>query len=200
MNTETKRTLNAIEILAAEVASEHDAELAARRAEQEAEAAVLDAAVVAVKPALKALSGSILQRSWASGQSTDKARHGATYHPEQGIRVAGGPAEEDAPRDTAGSYEGAALYLLTDGTFAVVRWTGEWSRWQGAGDTVEGELTVLQGDALEVFRAGWKLDEILASLSTALVKHASNKPPTKAMQERADRLAALAKGSDGKKG
>ena len=193
MNTETKRTLNAIEILAAEVASEHDAELAARRAEQEAEAAVLDAAVVAVKPALKALSGSILHRSWASGQSTDKARHGATYHPEQGIRVAGGPAEEDAPRDTAGSYGGRALYLLDDATFAVVRWTGEWSRWQGSDDLVEGGLTVLDGPR-GVLMAGWKLDEILASLSTALVKHAANKPATKAMQGRAERLDALVKG------
>ena len=199
MDTETKRTLNAIEILAVEVATDHDAELAARKAEMEAEANVLDAAVVAVKPALPALAGRILQRRWATGQNTDKAREGATYHPQRGLRVAGGPAEKDAPRDTAGSYEGAGLYLLTDGTFAAVAWTGEWSRWQGAGDTVEGAATPI-ASPLEVLMAGWKLDEILASISTALVKHSANKPATKAMQERADRLDALVKGSDGKAG
>lgn len=187
-------TLDKIQSLSATVAADHDALVAAVGEEREAAAALLDAVVAKARPALRALASRIvkLDRTWwpdNAHQTSDE-----THHDERGVRLVGDGPEEDHPRANSGQIEGRDLYLLTDGTFAEVTWSGTWSRWQGAGSRRESDLARYP-TSRAVVDDGWRVGEIVEALAVALERHARGeaRATAKAARARAERLAALSK-------
>jgi hypothetical protein len=183
-----------IEELAGQVTAQHAEQQAAYGAERAAEAAVLEAALAAARPALRALVGRIVREErtvWHDNAYTSTERD---YHEERGVLIAGTMAEQAHPRDTDGRYTGEALYLLDNGQLAQVEWGGNWTKWQGRGSTMTGELRVYESP-LACVEDGWDAEEAVAGLAEALERQAAGRAPerAKAARERAERLAAVAR-------
>lgn len=183
-----------VEELAQRVGQQHADMQAAFAEERAAEAAVLQAALAAARPALRALVGRIVREErtvWHDNAYTSTERD---YHEERGVLIAGTMAEQAHPRDTDGRYTGEALYLLDNGQLAQVEWGGNWTKWQGRGSTMTGELRVYES-VLACIEDGWDAEEAVAGLVTALERQASGKAPerAKAARERAERLASVAR-------
>jgi hypothetical protein len=183
-----------IEELAGMVAEQHADMRAAYGAERAAEAAVLEAALAAARPALRALVGRIVREErtvWHDNAYTSTERD---YHEERGVAVAGSGPERLHPRDTDGRWAGHTLYLLEDGRLAQVAWGGTWTKWQGCGSTLTGELRIYES-VLACIEDGWDAEEAVAGLAEALERQAAGRAPerAKAARERAERLAAVAR-------
>jgi hypothetical protein len=183
-------TLSTLATLAPTVGAEYDAEQAAISAERDAEAAILDRAIEIARPALKAASNKI-QTSWSSNDLVK-----STYLPVAGICV-----DDDKPGaarngrwvngqdQTDGPYEGADLFLGADGVFYLLRYSGNWTLWQGRSSSWEADVTTRT--TREVMDS-WKLDEVLGYIAKAIEAQAG-KRDSKAARERADKLAAILK-------
>lgn len=188
--------------LADTVAAEHSDLEAAIAAERHQCALLLSAVVDKVRPSLRALSSSIHSRVktfWVTDALTDAATE---VFPWRGVRVWGaeGP-QERIPQANEGAYEGETLYLVAPSQsrppctdFALVEWSGHWSRWQGATSAWEGIDTpwTCEQVAERVGISG--AQEILNTLEAALQSHlGSRKKASKRAVDRAERLAALAR-------
>lgn len=190
-------TIAAIAEAAPAVAADHAALEAAAEAEDAAEAAVLEAAIAAARPALRAASGRITtgwRRWWPDNVTTDEA---ATFDERRGFRIAGVPATEDHPRANRGRYVGKALYLLADGALLLVRYSGDWSRWQGESSEWTADVRdVTLREALAAF----DLDACLEGIARAILKQATGgkQARTAAILARAERLRAIAALASGK--
>lgn len=186
MDTETAKSL--AESVAA-VASEHQEAQEAHRQANEAEAELLARVVEMAKPALKALS----TRPKVSSTTT---WHNVETHTEKtfagwaGLRLAGDGADEDFPRDNSGSYEGCDLFLLPDGTWKELVYTGSWSRWQGAGSHWEAEER--ERSTAQVV-AKYDVDDLVTELVAAIDKAKGTRAgSTKAALARAEKFRGLA--------
>lgn len=186
---DVNETLKKIQDTAPAVAAEYDEHQAAIAAERDAEAKVLETAIEAARPALRAISDRIRSSYYHTG-----GRNGCnpvkriTYHAERGVLLCDDYTQPKDETGNRGSYEGSGLYLLTDGRLAVVARDGSWSQWQGEPHSYEQTLTVVTPrEAMDE----WKLDEALEALAEALEKQ-RGKRDSKAARERAERLAALA--------
>jgi hypothetical protein len=113
------------------VAAEYEAARAAKEAELSAEAALMKQVYALAKPALRALSRRPRTSETTAWVDNAVPRTTFTLAPWSGLLVAGGVVEANAGAN-AGAYEGEALYLLPTGEVVVVRYSGHWSRWQGA--------------------------------------------------------------------
>jgi hypothetical protein len=187
---DTKR----IEQMAQRVHAQYAEQQEAYAAERAAEAAVLEAAIAAARPALRALVGRIVREErtvWHDNAYTSTERD---YHEERGVAVAGSGPERLHPRDTDGRWGGHTLYLIEDGRLAKVAWGGTWTKWQGRGSTLTGELRIYES-VLACIEDGWDAEEAVAGLAAALERQASGKAPERAAKarERAERLASVAK-------
>jgi hypothetical protein len=178
--------------VAPQVGSEFEEHAGAKRAAIEAEALILERALAAAKPGLKAIVSRI--RSAERTAWHDNAYTSSEYdHAEKrGVRVAGvkGP-QQIHPRDNSGQYEGEALFVMEDGSLAEGSYSGSWTRWQGQGSGWQMKLVSLSAvEAME----GWELPEVLEGLAQALDAQLGKRAePAKAARERAEKLAAIAK-------
>lgn len=174
------------------VATEHEALTSAITDRQKAEASLLARVVEALTPALPALVSPIRtsERTYWPTSATTATVYDT--HDARGIRVDGDGPEQDHPSANEGQYEGKALYLMESGTFAVLRYEGHWSRWQGA--TSEWEAEVVPLTVEEVPANGWDVDEVVKALAASLASHVGKRTKTtQKARERADKLAALAR-------
>jgi hypothetical protein len=180
-----------IETLAGKVATlvgvvdDHELAIAMERA---AEAALLERVVAEVRPALRAICGKIQRghRWWQ--QSTPEAGEEARWFTERGVWLDGG-LEKDCPQANDGAYGGDGLYLLEDGHFARVRYSGNWSRWQATSSEWQAELGVLDLDSVV---KQYDVEPLVDVLLAAIDKQLATRPDrTKAARERAATLAAV---------
>lgn len=187
--------LSAIESLAATVAAQDTAFRAALDAEHQAYAATLDAVVAKIRPALRAISSRIRveHKEWWVGRTrTDDS---SRYHDMRGVCVSdtqAGPGRGSCPGDqNRGTYTGYDLFLLQDGTWCELKYSGAWTRWQGEDESWEAEVTPVT--TADVAR-DWQDSGILEHLTAALQRQADGGKParTKAATERAERLRAVA--------
>ena len=176
--------------LARQVAEQHDTMNEAFEEERAAEAALLEKIVDAVRPALKALSSRLKasERTWWP-TSTETATE-RTDHPERGIKVDGDGPVRDHPRANDGAVSGQDLVLLEDGTFAVLDWSGNWTRWQGRTSSEESTLTrITARDVVENYDA----ENIAQTLVDRLEAQVKGKAPktTQAARDRAEKLRSV---------
>ena len=198
------KIITTIEQVVPVVAAEHAAYEGAASEEGAAEAALLDRVVALVTPALPALVSRILASESVTGIGTlDRERTKKVWSPYRGILVHGTlGAERDNPRDNAGNYCGVGIFLATNtGTtslpadggprFVLARYSGTWSRWQGASCEWEATFKVLT--TTEVARHVETVD-VVGRLAGALAAQLRGSKPerTKAMLENAKKLRALA--------
>jgi hypothetical protein len=173
----------------AEVASKHEAAI---NAERDAEALVLQTAIDAAKPALRAVCSRMLRVDKStSGNNGCNPVEDQQYFEERGLVLVD---DFDKGRDTTGNrgwLGGYRIVLLSDGTLAKVEREGSWSCWQGEWTGWEATLTPMT--ARDVMDRE-ELDECLKAISTALDKQISSKrdEATKAALARAEQLRALA--------
>ncbi len=121
-----------------------DAAIGSRRA---AEASLVTTMIEAVKPALRAMATRprVSQRVFWVNASTEEEVTRAAW---AGVLVTGDPdqraagPDEDYPRANSGAYEGAEVFLTSDGLIEL-SYKGHWSRWQGASSQWEATETRL---------------------------------------------------------
>ncbi len=172
---------------AGELASEQSA---AYDEVNQAEAELLDAVIARVKPGLRAVSSRIQssRRSWwpdnvSTSEETDHLE-------ERGLRVYGDGPELDHPRANRGQYEGTDLYLLRDGTWLEVAYSGSWSCWQGEGSEWTAETRVLSTtEVASEYSIPYLIDAIAKALEAQL--SGKREKATKRALERAETMRAL---------
>lgn len=170
----------------AQVASEYAAAEAARGEQEAAEAALLERIISMVGPALPAISSrQVIEYRCRQGEDGVRLRS-----KDRALRVEGGPEDVREHRDaSSGTTSGAALMLLSDGTWE--RWTyeGSWSIWQDS--TSHYAVTRRPLTTLEVARK-YDLDDVLETILKALdAAKGTRATATRAAQERATKLRAL---------
>ncbi len=194
----SRNSQNQLAGLARAVAGQHGALQSAIEDERGAEAQLLEKTVDAVRPALRALSSRLKASErtfWPDRVSTATEK---SYHAERGILVDGDGPTQDHPRANEGSISGQDLVLLDDGTFAVLDWSGSWSRWQGAPSSMQSALTPITArDVVENYDA----ENIAQNLVDRLEAQVNGKATktTAAARERAERLRAVASLLGGRK-
>jgi len=189
--TDATKLLEQIEETSPDVAHEYDEHQAAIAKERDAETAVLERAIAAAKPALRALASRIRKRDYQTG-GRDGLHPVSEHedHDERGVVLIDRWGRRSDSTGNRGSFTGRRLYLLSDGQLAVVEREGSWSHWQGEAAEYETTLSILTPrEAMDV----WDLEEALEGLAAALAEQAGREKSTAAAKERAERLAALAK-------
>lgn len=190
---EIQDTITAISAIAPIVAANAATLKDAIAEEQAAEAALLDRMVAAVGPgALAAIASRPVIREtvrWhANNTYTSSSETRADW---RGVRMEGKAIpEEDHPRANDGGYEGDSLWLLPDGSWRRLRYSGSWSRWQGATSQWEAKVEALTtAQVAEVY----ELEPLVERLHAALDAAAKGATPARAAQAkaRAAKLAAL---------
>ncbi len=173
----------------ATLATDYDA---AREAELDAEASVLDAAIDAVRPALRSMSKRIVQYSYeTSGRNGCNPVSETRYFGSRGIVLVDDYERVKDETGNRGDLSGARLVLLSDSTLARVKRSGSWSCWQGEADTWEAEMSMLTPrEAMDRY----ELDDCLAALSAAVetATKALSSDVTDRARQRAERLHAVA--------
>ena len=188
----------ALAALATQVGEQHDTMAEAFEEERAAEAALLEKIVDAVRPALKALSSRLKASErtwWPTSTETATAR---TDHPERGIKVDGDGPVRDHPRANDGAVSGQDLVLLEDGTFAVLDWSGNWTRWQGRTSAEESTLTrITTRDVVDTYNAENIAQNLVDRLEAQLTGRAAK--TTQAARDRAEKLQAVSRLLGGRK-
>jgi hypothetical protein len=183
---------------AARVAAEKAGHDAAHAQSSTAGGELLELLANTVKPALAALVarlqvGSEVRFYEATGRSADTPTwaqlDGVDLH---GVHVAGNSSPvEDLPRAKSGRYRGRGLWLLEDGRFAELSFSGTWSL-----EGPEGEVTRLWKAQLHVVSATeaagrWRVEEIAERLAT-LLERQDRQAVTESLKARAEKLRAVA--------
>ena len=183
--------IEGLAVKAAQVSSEYEASVDAIAARNRAEAELLDALIAKVKPALRALSSRIQADERVFWPDNTRSASEKTWRAERGLCVAGDDlARYDYPRANRGSFEGTGLWLLTDGTFAKITYSGSWSRWQGEGMEW---LSKLEPRAVVDVAAEYDVGRIVSAIAEALDKQLGTREKTvKTATERAEKVRALA--------
>lgn len=176
--------------LARTVADQHGTLAEAIADERDAEAALLAQIVESVRPALRALSSRLKASERTFWPDNAAPATEKTYHPERGVLVDGDGPTRDHPRANEGAIVGTDLALLDDGTFAVLDWSGTWSRWQGATSFMQSALTrVSLRDVVENYNA----ENIAMELRNHLEGQRGGKTPKTiaAAKARAEKLRSV---------
>jgi len=192
-------TINDLSEKAAAVAAQHEDLAAAVTEERGARAAVLQVALDAVRPALRALASRIKvssRQSHLGDVNYDQVETG-THLPERGVHLdtdAVGPGRCDA-RANSGAFDGSDVFLLTDGRIAWLKYSGGWSRWQGSTTTWEAAVEYSTAeeaarDLVKYDRDGDALKALHAALDAQLSGNATAR--SAAARERAEKLRAIA--------
>jgi len=132
MHTDLMNIIEGIGPMAKNVGELAKAQNAAFNEKTIAETELLDAVIARTRPGLRAVSSRIQSsyRTWWPDNTSPVEEQG--YLEERGLRVNGDGAELDHPRANCGEYAGEDLYLLPDGAWLEVSYSGHWSCWQGA--------------------------------------------------------------------
>lgn len=173
---------------AVSVADQHLENEAARVQRTDASAELLNAAVAAVKPALRALSSRIVTaRVMSRAGRTDKDAIGVP-----GIFVASPGVEQGpGPRLRSDGWFGQDLYLMQDGAWVLLVYDGvDSTAVSGVSEWSSDMVPLSAGDVVEML----PVDVVLDALSRALDKQLEGNRPrrTQEMLDRAARLRALA--------
>ncbi len=176
--------------LASQVGEQHTVMTSAFEEERAAEAALLAQIVDAVRPALKALSNRLKASErvwWPTSVETASEK---TYHPERGVLIDGEGPERDFPRANDGAIVGRDLVLLDDASFAVLTWSGNWTRWQGRSSEESSTLTRIT--TREVVDE-WNVEEIALVLADWLEAQRDGKAvkTTAAAKARTEKLRGV---------
>ncbi len=191
-------TISTLDTLSRTVAEQHGALQTAIADEREAEAQLLEKIVDAVRPALKALSSRIRATErvfWPDSVSTATEE---TWHAERAVPILVSGPQHDHPRADEGAIVGRDLVLLTDGTFARLDWSGNWTRWQGRTSAEESTLTRIS--TLDVVQT-WNVEDVATKLRVLLEAQVNGKAPktAQAARDRAEKLRAVAQLLGGRK-
>ena len=162
------------------------------RAEQlDAEAELLSCVVERVRPAIGTLASRpvVASRTWwpeRTCPTTDETR--ADW---RGLCLTTplGPVE-DHPRANEGGYGGEDLFLLPDGSWRELSYSGSWSRWQGASSSWEASPRDLSiRDVVREYRC----QDLISRVAEALDRDLAGKreQAAKAARDRAEKLRAL---------
>lgn len=171
----------------AELAEEQDA---AFLQETEANAALLEATVEVVKPALRALASRVqsAERTWWPDTSCPATEQ--EWYDWKALRVSGDGAEELYPQANEGEIGGRDLFLDTNGRFVEVKYKGTWSRWQGAS---QGWTSTYRFPAATEIAVEYFVTDILAAIDEAIAAQLKGKreKATAAALARAEKTRAL---------
>lgn len=189
-----QKRLVELQQLAQAVTEQAQAHRAALSAEDKARLELLEYAVRLIGPeALKALAegirvGHVRRRLPDGGSDVLWDMLSDSGVEKRGILLAG----DTAPRELlssapAGEYAGRGVYLMEDGTFLELTYTGAWSR-QGE-EPARWRATAREVPAARV-AASWPLDAMLEALHRKLSAH-NRERATKAAEARTARLAAI---------
>lgn len=176
-DTDIETQIQTLATTATQVAAAHAEQQAAISAERDAEAALLERVIEAVRPALRALSSRRrgIDRDW------------------RGVEVAGvGKKKEYEYSANAGDIYGDGLYILIqDGTpamrLSVATYSGRWDRDRDRDDEEITWREVTARQAVDIY----DVDVVVARLSRLLDEQAAADRGVAKAQERAAKFAAL---------
>lgn len=174
------------------VGAQHTAMTAAIDSERAAEAALLEAAIDAVRPALRALSSRLQSRYYCtSGANGCNPVERADHFTDRGLVLVDDYGSQKDRTGNRGDYRGTRLVVLSDGQLARLERGGSWSHWQGEDNEFDVTLTLVT--PLQAVKQ-YALADILASLRDALQRQLDGAAPkrTAAAQARAEKLTAIA--------
>jgi len=166
---------------------------AAIESERAAFVALIEAAILAVKPALPAITQKPKVASriyWVDNACTAETVTRAEWRGVCVTDSSWGPTEKDG-RGNSGSYEGTDVFLTANGLIELT-YEGHWSRWQGAAtewSAMQRPLTVPEF-VVEYENAAARL---VSHLADALARQAGDGMAKRAAQARAtaEKFAAL---------
>jgi hypothetical protein len=119
---------------------------------------------------------------------------GGTSWDVQGVHVAGTGPREQFPLNDEGPVGGHGIYLLVDGTFLDVAYTGTWHRGKLPGDTKMAWTGTATPRTAEEVIVKWGLQTVLEGIAKAFDRQAGRRDKaTREAEARAERLAALAR-------
>ncbi len=155
-----------------------------------AEAVVLEIAIEAARPALRAICRPMLMVERYATPHVGK--HHRAFHAVKGLHLDGDPhARLDHAEASSGAFEGVGLVLLETGELSTRCFAGTWSKEVGATNECTSHVcTISAREAMN----DWALDRCLSSIVGALEAHLTGKGPDRARKarQRAERLRALA--------
>lgn len=184
MDDELKRLEQDAAKLGELAAEQEEATAAASRAEAE----LIKQIVELVKPALRALSSRVKVRErtwWPDSVSTATEEDFASW---RGFRVSGDGPERDHPGANQGEIEGVDTFIKADGSLCRLRYSGDWTRWQGrAEEWTASEATITPLDLAREVGA----EDIVKVLSEAVQRQLSSGGREKATARSRERAAVL---------
>jgi len=174
---------------------------AAREEQAEAEIVLLERVIALARPGLRAVASRPKEcEDWVDDDDDPSGEPRTARASWAGLCLTGrpGPTEERTRTPggqdrTSGPYGGTDLFLLPDGTFRSLTYSGTWSRWQDATCrwTSEDEVETVAA----VIRDAWtpSLSVIVARIAEALEADArgGREKRAKTTRERAERIRAL---------
>jgi hypothetical protein len=194
MDTAIESSLTEIGKLAPVVAQNAAALDAAAAAETAAEAAILQRAIEIARPALRALCSRLRAEHYtSSGQNGLHPTERSSWHEGSYLCLTDAkfaPATESSDGNV-GRYVGCDYGVSRDGSYVCVTYSGRWSRWQGAGDTL---VTTVESVTAEEMADASDVSEVLTRLADALRRSAEGGAPARAAKAlaRAAKLTAIA--------
>ena len=195
--TLTAQDLDRLATVAATVAAEAEQADQARSELAAAQASLLSRVIDLARPALRAI-GTRPKTSVSVAHHADVNYGGGVdtieRYPSRCLCLNSerpGP-DEDNPRANGGAYEGADLFLREDGTLLELRYSGDWSRWQGSSWGWTAEVKEYT-NPLEAIGDGWgDVDAYVATIAAALDKTVgSRETATAKNRQRAEQLGAI---------
>lgn len=190
---EAEQQINQIAAVAADVGTSHAELLAAYEEQHAAEAAVLERAIAAAKPGLRAVARRVHSRDAStSGRNGCNPVQESEYFTGRYLSLISAEKRERDSTGNAGRYVGTRLLLGTDGGLYETEASGSWSLWQGSWDTLERTMQPISAmDAM----GRYNLSDALSALADALGgADADGKRKLAATaRERTERLRALSK-------
>jgi hypothetical protein len=195
MDIEQQQHINTITQLAPAVAAAHADFTDAQTQERAAEAALLQRVLELVKPALPALCSRMVAKYRLSGIGTASHAESTIYMKTERSLCVGGDDRAvwgGYGHVNAGNIYGRGRLLLQDGTFAILKYDGHWSNWQGAG--AEYETTLVPFTLDRVVRK-WDVASVIERIAKALEAQHKGRLSQRSEDARgnAERLVALAK-------
>lgn len=169
------------------VSSMHHDHAAAISASKNAEHLLLSEIIEQVKDSLPAICSRIVSAEVTSPQGGHPQFE---FSDHRGVRVAGIGPRRRQPNEPEGRFEGRDLYLMSDGTWMVGQWSGQWSR---RAEKNRAFATFSPIDAASVAEKNETFEEIIYGLECALREQINGRitKRTASLAKRADLISAI---------
>lgn len=150
-----------------------------------AEAALLEAVIARVRPALRAIG----RRQIVCEQDGEERMTSERYVVLTSDRLYPSRLRRRLD-DTSGICDGADVAITDSGKIMIAEYAGTWSQWQGG--ISDWEATLRVASAREVCRV-WKVDHMIARISEELAEKDAGKiaARTQAARDRAAKISAI---------